>query len=84
MSLSMEPLTRTEKLVGDSRSPTIGTRGVVVSGHDQASAAGLKMFERGGNAIDAGVATVLAQAVVEFHDFGFGGEVPILMYVAKE
>jgi gamma-glutamyltranspeptidase/glutathione hydrolase len=38
------------------------------------------MHELGGNAIDAGVATALAQAVLEFQDYGFGGEAPILVY----
>jgi gamma-glutamyltranspeptidase/glutathione hydrolase len=62
----------------------MGTRGVVVSGHHQASAAGLAMMQQGGNAIDAGVATVFAQAVLEFDRFGIGGEVPILIHLAGE
>jgi gamma-glutamyltranspeptidase/glutathione hydrolase len=62
----------------------MGTRGVVVSGHHLASDAGLDMLKAGGNAIDAGVATVFAQAVTEFDRFGLGGEVPILIHSAKE
>ncbi len=42
------------------------------------------MLKNGGNAIDAGVATVFAQAVVEFDRFGIGGEVPVLIYLADE
>jgi gamma-glutamyltranspeptidase/glutathione hydrolase len=42
------------------------------------------MMQRGGNAIDAGVATVFAQAVLEFDRFGIGGEAPILIRLAKE
>jgi len=74
-------------LLGDeaaTRQVIMGRRGVVVSGHHQASDAGLTMLKSGGNAIDAGVATVFAQAVVELDLFGIGGEVPILIYVAKE
>ncbi len=67
-----------------TRPYVMGTRGVVVSGHHQASDAGLDMLKAGGNAIDAGVATVLAQAVVEFDRFGIGGEVPILIHSAAE
>lgn len=62
----------------------MGTRGAVVSGHHQASDAGLTMLKNGGNAIDAGVATVFAQAVVEFDRFGIGGEAPVLIYLADE
>jgi gamma-glutamyltranspeptidase/glutathione hydrolase len=36
-------------------------------------------MQRGGNAVDAGVATILAASVIEFSHFSFGGEVPILI-----
>ena len=62
----------------------MGTHGVVVSGHHQASAAGLTMMQQGGNAIDAGVATVFAQTVLEFDRVRIGGEVPILIRFADE
>ena len=71
-------------LYAGTRPVIMGMRGVVVSGHHQASAAGLEMLRKGGNAADAGVAAVFAQAVVEFNRFGIGGEVPILLYLAKE
>ena len=67
-----------------TRPYVMGTRGVVVSGHHRASDAGLDMLKAGGNAVDAGVATVFAQAVVEFDRFGIGGEVPILIYSAEQ
>ena len=41
--------------------------------------AGLRIMQRGGNAVDAGVATILAASVIEFSHFSFGGEVPILI-----
>ncbi len=66
-----------------TRPVIMGTRGVVVSGHHQASDAGLDILKKGGNATDAGVATVFAQAVLEFDRFGIGGEVPILVHSAE-
>ncbi|MEP7271054.1 MAG: gamma-glutamyltransferase family protein [Acidobacteriota bacterium] len=60
--------------------PTVrGRHGVVAGGHPLSVEAGLRMLHRGGNAVDAGVATVLAASVIEFSHFGFGGEVPILI-----
>ena len=43
----------------------IADRGVVVSNHPLASAAGAEMFASGGNAIDAAIAACLAASVVE-------------------
>lgn len=71
-------------LLGRSRPYVMGTKGVVVSGHHRASDAGLDMLKAGGNAVDAGVATVFAQAVTEFDRFGIGGEVPILIHSARD
>src|SRR5689334_6567027 len=56
-----------------------GKRGVVAGGQPLSVEAGLRMLERGGNAVDAGVATILAASVIEFSHFSFGGEVPILI-----
>ncbi len=71
-------------LVAGTRPLIMGTRGVVVTGHHRASDAGLEMLKNGGNAVDAGVAAVFAQAVVEFDRFGLGGEVPILIHLAEQ
>ncbi len=42
------------------------------------------MLATGGNAIDAGVASIFAAAVVEISHFGLGGESPIIIYSAKD
>jgi gamma-glutamyltranspeptidase/glutathione hydrolase len=59
-----------------------GTFGMVASTHWLASAAGMAMLERGGNAFDAAAAAGFVLQVVEPHLNGPGGEVPILLYSA--
>ena len=61
------------------RLPSRGTRGAVAAGSEYATEAGMRMYFSGGNAVDAGVATMLAASVCEFSHFGLGGEAPILM-----
>jgi gamma-glutamyltranspeptidase / glutathione hydrolase len=61
-----------------------GNRGAVVSGKPGATAAGIKILEQGGNAADAGAATLLALSVTYVGAFCVGGEVPILVYSADQ
>ena len=71
------PLTTTH---ADTFRPVVrGKRGVVAGGAPLSVEAGLRILQRGGNAVDAGVATILAASVIEFSHFSFGGEVPILI-----
>src|SRR6185369_1262666 len=56
-----------------------GKRGAVAGGQMLSVEAGLRILQHGGNAVDAGVATILAASVIEFSHFSFGGEVPILI-----
>ena len=70
----------TPPVAADTFRPVVrGRRGVVAGGQPLSVAAGLRILQRGGNAVDAGVATVLAASVIEFSHFSFGGEVPILV-----
>src|SRR5205809_6504435 len=48
--------------------------------HYLATFAGARMFERGGNAIDAGVAAGIALTVLERHLTDFGGVAPIVLF----
>ena len=57
---------------------------MVVSGRPAATAAGIRILEQGGNAADAGAATLLALSVTYVGAFCVGGEVPILVYSADQ
>ena len=60
-----------------------GTFGAVASTHWLASAAGMALLERGGNAFDAAVGAGFVLQVVEPHLNGPGGEVPIVYRSAE-
>ena len=57
-----------------------GTFGVVTSTHWIATAVGMAMLEKGGNAFDAAVTTAFTLQVVEPHLNGPGGDVPVILY----
>ena len=58
------------------------TENMVASVHPLATAAGLRAFEKGGNAIDAAVATALMLGVVDSFNSGIGGGCFVLIRTA--
>jgi gamma-glutamyltranspeptidase/glutathione hydrolase len=66
--------TRAGSTFAPDKRPATGTRGMVVTNHPAATAAGLQMLAEGGTAADAAVAALLALCVVEPMMVGpFGG-----------
>jgi gamma-glutamyltranspeptidase/glutathione hydrolase len=61
-----------------------GTFGAVASTHWLASAAGMAVLERGGNAFDAACAAGFVLQVVEPHLNGPGGDLPAIFWSAAE
>jgi gamma-glutamyltranspeptidase/glutathione hydrolase len=66
-----------------SRSPAVGRRGMIATSQSLASAAGLKVLQAGGNAIDAAVTAAAVLAVVEPSMNGIGGDLLALVSDAK-
>ncbi|MEE8276729.1 MAG: gamma-glutamyltransferase, partial [Alphaproteobacteria bacterium] len=67
-----------------TRPEIVGTFGVVASTHWLATAAGMAMLEKGGNAFDAAVATGLSLHILEPDQNGPGGDVPLILYSAQQ
>ena len=66
-----------------TRPEILGTFGVVASTHWLASATGMGILERGGNAFDAAVAAGMVLQVAEPHLNGPAGDMPLIMHSAK-
>lgn len=66
-----------------TRPEILGTFGVITTTHWLASASGMSILEKGGNAFDAAVASAFVLQVVEPHLVGPAGEVPIIFHSAR-
>ncbi|HEV7339560.1 MAG TPA: gamma-glutamyltransferase family protein [Bosea sp. (in: a-proteobacteria)] len=66
-----------------TRPEILGTFGVVTSTHWLATASGMAMLEKGGNAFDACAAAAFVLQVVEPHLVGPGGDMPAVFYSAE-
>ncbi len=71
--------------IAESYRPTVmGTQGMVSSGHYLASLAAQRILDRGGNAVDAGVAAGLCLCVLQTDLVNLAGVAPIMVYLADE
>lgn len=66
------------------RSVLMAPRGMCASSQPLATHSGLKMLQRGGNAVDAAVAMVATLSVVEPYSVGIGGDCFALIYLAAQ
>jgi gamma-glutamyltranspeptidase/glutathione hydrolase len=62
------------------RQPLVAAHGVVATSQPLAAQAGLAMLQRGGNAVDAAIATAIALTVVEPTSNGIGGDAFALVW----
>jgi len=65
-----------------ARPPVFGRRHMAVAGHPLAATAAATILQRGGNAVDAGVAAGLCINVVQPDEATLGGVAPIMVYSA--
>ena len=70
------------KGIDSYRPPIMGVTHMVSAGHYLAAAAGYRILEEGGNAVDAGVASGIAINVTLPNATNFGGVAPIIIYLA--
>ncbi len=75
---------RAEGWPAQSRSEVMAQHGMVVTSQPLAAQAGLQILMRGGNAIDAAVATAAVLNVTEPMMVGMGGDLFAVLYIAKE
>jgi gamma-glutamyltranspeptidase/glutathione hydrolase len=61
----------------------LGTRYMVAAGHYLSTQAGYDILEAGGNAVDAGVASAIALAVLQSDIVNVGGVAPTMIYLAE-
>ena len=66
------------------RPAVVGPTGGVSTGHPLTTAAAFSILLKGGNAFDAGVASLIAGGVLEQDLYSLGGEALVLVYPKKE
>jgi len=78
------PGSRAQGWLSQGRSEVLARHGMVATSDPLAAEAGLEILRRGGNAIDAAVATGAVLDVTSQNDTGIGGDLFALVYIAKD
>ncbi|HKB96157.1 MAG TPA: gamma-glutamyltransferase family protein, partial [Rhizomicrobium sp.] len=75
---------RADGWLAQSRSEVVGRNGMVSTSQPLAAQAGLEILRKGGNAIDAAVATAAVLNLIEPMNVGMGGDLFAIIYTAKD
>jgi gamma-glutamyltranspeptidase/glutathione hydrolase len=85
MTFLLEAGERHPRVPGRSgRSVTLATHGMVATSHPLAAQIGLEVLKKGGNAVDAAIATNAAMGLMEPMSCGIGGDLYALVWDAKK
>jgi gamma-glutamyltranspeptidase / glutathione hydrolase len=79
----IQPGDRPAGNIRGTRSPAVGRHGMIATSQSLASAAGLRVLQEGGNAVDAAVTAAAVLAVIEPSMNGIGGDLLAIVYDAK-
>lgn len=74
----------TEQTHATTRPPLTGRRHMAVSGHSLATHAAMRLLDRGGNAVDAGLAGMLCLAVVQPDMVSYAGVAPMIIHCPEK
>jgi gamma-glutamyltranspeptidase/glutathione hydrolase len=78
------PGSRAQGWLGQGRSEVVARNGIVATSDPLAAQAGLEVLQKGGNAIDAAVATGAVLDVTSQNDTGIGGDLFAIVWSAKD
>src|SRR2546422_135078 len=81
---SAVPGDRSEGWLRQGRSETMAQHGMVTTSQSLAAQAGLRILMKGGNAVDAAVATAAALNLMEPMNVGIAGDLFAIIYIAKD